>query len=184
MKTASYFAIAVVCAGIAGCGGGGGGGGTPGPTPIALGTFNSATDRTTASTAFTANVTGANSNGTTVQLYGDERAGPVNAYTSSHRLTLTLYGTATAGSAFTVSTSHAAGTANATYLETTQTDGAYTTTGTWNGTDGVVSITEANGSHIAGTCTLNTRNAANGNVIHWTSGAFNLAFETPPPPPQ
>lgn len=180
MRIAGIFVLMAACA-IAGCGGGGGGGG--GTTTIPLGTFQATTDRTTASTTFTANVAGASAGGTTVLLYGDERTGPVNAYTSSHRLTVTLYGPVTAGAAYTVAATHAAGTAVATYLETANQSGSYVTTGTWIATSGTINIDAANGSHIQGSLTLSTRNAANGAVIHWTSGKFNVAYETPPPPP-
>ncbi|HEY3412048.1 MAG TPA: hypothetical protein VGM51_03215 [Armatimonadota bacterium] len=179
MRILSYLALAASCA-VAGCGGGGGGGGTT-PT-VPLGTFNATTDRTTAAGAFSANVSGASAGGTTVLLYGDERTGPVNAYTSSNRLTVTLYGPVNAGAAYFIATSHAAGTAVATYLETANQSGSYVTTGIWTATSGTINIEVANGSHIQGTLTLTTRNAATGAVIHWTSGEFNVAYETPPPP--
>lgn len=181
VKLGFGLAVALVCAAVAGCGGGGGGGGEP---TIPVGTFKAGTDRTTASSSFGANVTGANANGTTVQIYGDERTGPTNAYTSSHRLTLTLYGPVAAGASFTIGTSHAAGTAVATYLETANQSGAYVTTGIWNGTSGTITVSAANGSHIQGSFAFNTQNAANAAIIHWTAGQFNVAYETPPPPPQ
>lgn len=183
MRIADYIALAAACAALGGCGGGGGGG-TPGPNPVALGTFKAGTDRTTAPAAFSANVTGASAGGATVLLYGDERTGPVNAYITSHRLTVTLYGPVTAGATFAIATSHVAGTAVANYLETANQSGAYVTTGTWSAVTGSITVSEANGSHIQGTFTLNTRNTSSGALIHWTSGQFNVAYETPPPPPQ
>jgi hypothetical protein len=150
--------------------------------PPPIGTFRASTDRTTASASFNANLTGANASGTTVQLYGDERSGPTNAYTSSRRLTVTLYGPVTNGASFTVGASHAAGTATVVYLETSQSAGAYTTTGIWNGNGGVVTVSAVNGSHIQGSLTATTVNTTNGAIVHWTSGEFNVAFETPPPP--
>ena len=179
MRTTGVLAVIAACA-VAGCGGGGGGGGTP---PVPLGTFKATTDRTTAGTMFSANVAGASAGGTTVLMYGDERTGPENAYTSSHRLTVTLYGPVTAGAAYTIAASHTAGTAVATYLETANQSGSYVTTGTWPATDGSINIEAANGSHIQGTLALNTRNTSTGGVIHWASGQFNVAYETPPPPP-
>lgn len=176
------FAVAVMCAAVAGCGGGGGGGG--GPVVVPLGTFKAGTDRTTASSSFSANVTGANADGTTVQIYGDERTGPTNAYTSSHRLTMTLYGPVTVGSTFSVGTSHAAGTAVANYLETTNQNGSYVTTGIWSGSSGSITVSAADGSHIQGSFAFNTMNTSNAATIHWTAGQFNVAYETPPPPPQ
>jgi hypothetical protein len=173
------MALAAACSLLAGCGGGGGG--TPNPPTVPLGTFKSATDRTTTSTAFTANVVGASASGTTVQIYGDERTGPATAFTSSHRLTFTLYGPVSAGS-YAISTTHASGTAQAVYVETANQNGTYVTTGEWHATTGTIVVTTADGSHIQGTFSFNATNAASANVIHWTSGQFNVAYETPPPP--
>jgi hypothetical protein len=116
-------------------------------------------------------------------VYGDERTGPTNAYTSSHRLTLTLYGPVTAGTTYTVGTTHAAGTAVATYLETANESGLYVTTGIWNGASGTVTVSGADGSHVQGTFALNTQNPATLSTIHWTTGKFNISYETPPATP-
>jgi len=182
MRTISFAAMAACallpCALLAGCGGGGGGGG---PAPIATGTFAA---QAAGAQTFTlaANVTGAVASGTRVTVYGDQRTGPVNAYTSSKRLTLNLYGPVRPGT-YPISTSRTAGTAEAVYLETVLQNAVYVTAGIWPATSGSVVVNAADGRHVEGTFTLSTRRTTNGSVITWENGRFSVLYETPPGPP-
>jgi hypothetical protein len=160
---------------LAGCGGGGGGGGGGGSAPGALSATGSGVSN------LTANVTGASADTRAVRIYGDQRSGPANAYTSSRRLSLVLYRPVTPGT-FLIATTTASGTSAATYAETTQSGGTYKTTGLWTATSGSVTVTAVDNRHVEGTFKLTMRNAANGSVIGFQNGAFNVSYETPPPP--
>ena len=163
---------------LAGCGGGGGGGNGGGPGGVRPGTLQatgSGVDN------LSANVTGASADARTVRLYGDQRTGPVNAYTASRRLSVVLYRPVQPGT-YPVATSGASGTSSATYTVTRLTNGKYVTDGTWQATDGSVTVTKVDNSHVEGGFTLTMRNAANGNVLTFQNGAFNVSYETPPPP--
>jgi hypothetical protein len=172
--------VAATALWVSGCGGGGGGttpqppGGQPPPIP--LHTFTSSADGAAAED-FAPNYPGASAAGTTVQVFGDEREGPVNAYDRSRRLTVTLHGPVAAGQAYQISDTKAPGTASVVYLVTErQPDGNLLRTGEWRGTEGTVNVYVADGSRVEGTFTAETVNPGNGNVISWDNGRFNVPY--------
>lgn len=168
----------LVAGALAGCGGGGGGGG---PAPNPTGSF---TGQASGAQSFTltANVTGAVASGARVTVYGDQRTGPMAAYTDSKRLTLTLFGPVQPGT-YPVSPTGAAGTSSAVYVETTLRNALYVTTGTWRATEGSVTVNAADGRHIEGAFTLTTRNESTSAALSWQHGRFNVRYDTPPAPP-
>lgn len=176
MRTLAPVAF-MACALLAGCGGGGGGG----PAPIRPGTFSAQASGAEAFT-FNGNVMGAVASGPRVVIYADQRTGPVNAYTSSRRITITLNGPVLPGT-YNVSPSGNAGTSQLLYTETVRRNDAYVTTGTWTATSGSVTVNVADGRHIEGSFSATVRNTATGNVITWQNGKFNVPYETPPSPP-
>jgi hypothetical protein len=161
---------------LAGCGGGGGGTGGPG-SPRA-GTLRA---DGVGITSLNANVTGASGDNRAVRIYGDQRVGPINDYTSSHRLTL-LLNRPVQPATYAISTSQAAGTSSAVYVETTKTVNGYVTTGAWQATGGSVTVNKADGNHVEGSFTLTLRNTATGGVVTLQNGLFNVGYESPPPP--
>ncbi len=171
------YAIAGICLVVAvattGCGGGGGGGGIPQG-------LSAGTTRGGNLARFSPNVVGANVNGAQIQIYGDERSGPVNAYTVSRRLTITLYGPVTAGRSFTVNASRSSGSAYVSYITTENQNGQYITTGTWEGSGGSITVSAVDNSHVEGTFDFQTNIGPT--PISWSNGQFNITFETPPPP--
>lgn len=177
MKIVGMVALVAACGLLAGCGGGGGGG----PETIPLGTFSA---QATGGASFTLapNVQGAVASGTRVTIYADQRTGPVNAYNTSKRLTLTLYGPVQPGT-YPITATGGAGSSAAIYSETVKNNGVYTTTGIWQSTAGSITVNAADALHVEGTFTLTTRNPANGNSITWQNGRFSVSYETPPSPP-
>ena len=163
---------------LTGCGGGGGGGG---PAPIPTGTFRAQVAGAQTFT-FAANVTGAVASGTRVTIYGDQRTGPVNAYTASKRLTLTIYGPVRPGT-YPIAATGASGTSEAVYMETVMQNAVYVTAGIWPATTGSIVVNAADGRHVEGTFTLSTRKTTNGSVVSWETGRFSVLYETPPTPP-
>lgn len=164
--------VALPALALAGCGGGGGGGGS---APSALTATGSGVSN------LRATLTGASADARAVRLYGDQRSGPTNAYTSSRRLSLALFRPVTPGT-YTIAATQASGTASATYAETTLSNGMYKTTGLWRATSGTVTVTKVDNRHLEGTFSLSLKNTATGGVIGFQDGAFNVAYESPPPP--
>jgi hypothetical protein len=182
-KAGAPRALLVLGAGmllLAGCGGGGGGAAPPPVIPE--GTFRATSNRAGAPAVFAPTVIGANSDGTSIQLYGDERTVEGGQVTASRRLTVTMYGPVQAGQALLVNETRAPGTAVVVYLESGLIGGTLRTTGEWRGTGGTININAVTTSRVEGTFAFSTRNAATGNTIQWSNGQFNVRFETPPPP--
>jgi hypothetical protein len=178
LNLTALVAAVGACSLLAGCGGGGGGGG---PAPIPPGTFTA--DATGGSPfRFSPNVMGAIASGSRVEIYADQRTGPINAYDSSKRLSLTLYGPVAPGT-FPIATSHASGTSAAVYVETVKQNGIYVQTGVWQATTGSITVNAADGRHVEGSFTLSTRNSKTNGVISFQNGRFSVNYETPPPPP-
>jgi hypothetical protein len=163
---------------LAGCGGGGGGTGG-GPGSVSRGTMRA--DGSGGVASLNANVTGASADARTVHIYGDQRTGPINDYSSSHRLTLVLY-RPVAPANYPVAATQASGTSAATYVETARNGSSYVTTGIWQATGGSITVNKADGSHVEGTYALTMRNSSTGGVFTFQNGAFNISYESPPPP--
>jgi hypothetical protein len=163
---------------LAGCGGGGGGGGADN----APGTFVAGSDRPGLST-FSPNVKSASPQGADVQITGDERTGAVLNFTTSRRLTLTLYGPVTVRS-YTVNNTRLPGTCMAVYVVTQKaSNGTYYTESEWRGTGGSVNVTATDSSHIEATFNAGMLNVASSATFQFTNGKLNLTYESPPPPP-